>query len=179
MTNQEFIPQPSSGGAALMTNHGARTDFIRPVKGLRFVSGMIDFVFLTMTTIIFSFVSLMVVGSLDGKDGLQSAIIIIWFLFLIMLWLGYGIVMEASRHQGTLGKILTGTVIVNQDGSALSTGQVMGRNAGKFVSFWVPFYIPYLMVLFTENSQSLHDYMARSFVYKKTELFELRSGVFS
>lgn len=146
-----------------------------PVKGLRFASGLIDYIFLTV------FGSLTVGGYMAVKSlrtGAEPHMTLPIFGMMILIWISYGFVMEASKFQGTVGKILTGTVVVNEDGSALSIGQVIGRNFGKILSTVVPFCIPYFMVLFTESNQSLHDKMCRSFVYKKSDLQNIGDSVF-
>jgi len=80
----------------------------------------------------------------------------------------YGIVMEAF-FQGTVGKLATGTVVVNEDGSAMSFGKVVARNFAKFISLIVPLGIAYFMVLWTKNNQTLHDMIAGTFVYPKAK----------
>ena len=77
--------------------------------------------------------------------------------------------MESSSVQGTVGKLATGTVVVNYDGQRMSFGQAVKRNLAKNISFIVPLYIGYLMVLFTKKNQSLHDKIADTLVYRKGE----------
>jgi len=146
---------------------------VAPVKGLRFVSALIDFTILSVATVLLLLVSgaIAVRGPGSGATGM-------FYILLFILWLGYGIVLEASKHQGTFGKVLTGTVIVNVNGSALSFGQVIGRNLGKLISACSPFYIAYTMAFFTKKSQSLHDFMCGSVVYKKSDLPNLSGSVF-
>lgn len=135
----------------------------RPVKGARFLSGLVDY-FLVMV------IGGGIIGVLQGFSLSNLAVpeLIKFYGALAIMSFLYGLVMEA-RFQGTVGKIVTGTVVVNEDGSPMSFGKVFGRNLAKFVSFIVPLYIAYLMVLWTKNNQTLHDIIAGTFVYPKAE----------
>lgn len=150
--------------------------YAKPVVGLRFVSALIDFILLCFVSVAIMFVYVAMNSATKQVDGSGTSGGMLLLLFVV--WFGYGIVMEASGQQGTVGKILTNTVVVNKDGGKLSFGQVLGRNFGKVISGIVPFYIPYFMVVWTENKQSLHDKMCQSYVYKKSDLNKLGGSVF-
>jgi len=140
------------------------TSSARPVKGLRFLSGIIDY--FIVCVVFGGFVGVFQGFTLETLNG--PALIKLYGTMAIVSFL-YGLLME-SHYQGTVGKLATGTVIVNKDGSPMSFGQAIGRNLGKFVSMIVPLYIPYLMVLWTKDNQSLHDKMAGTVVYRKDEI---------
>jgi len=136
----------------------------KPVKGLRFLSGIIDFI------VIMVFAGILgVIMGLTPENMNGGTIGKFYFNFAIICFI-YGFGMEASTCRGTVGKVMTGTVIVNKDGSPMSIGKALGRNLAKGVSMCVPFYIPYLMVLWTRQNQSLHDLMAGTLVYKKGDV---------
>ena len=175
----DIVGNAFQGGYHAESYEGMGT-YATPVVGLRFVSCIIDFVILMVLTIfVGAFFSIFTGGGNASVDpAAATGITITIFFAIITLWFGYGIVLEASRFQGTFGKVLTGTVVVNKDGSALSFGQVIGRNFGKILSGLMPFYIPYFMVFFTENNQSLHDLMCGSYVYRKSDLSRSSGHVF-
>jgi len=153
--------------------YGSVSGYVKPVTVLRFVSAFVDFILLSILSTI-----LVVVTAANDGSPIGSGMPAFLLPTLLLMWFGYGIVMEASKYQGTVGKIVTGTVVVNEDGSAMSLAKVLGRNLGKILSGIVPFYIPYLMVSFTKKRQSLHDYMCGSYVYKKSDLAKLGGHVF-
>lgn len=160
-------------------NHTGIPTYLNPVKGLRWLSGLIDLLVLSTLTVFIAIIySSLLAANQPAAEPVNAESIYGLLIILFILWAGYGFVMEVSKLQGTVGKIATGTVITNEDGSRLSFGQVLGRNFGKLVSYCTPFYIAYFMVLFSQNNQSLHDYMCGSFVYKKSDVAKLGSSVF-
>ena len=148
----------------------------RPVKFLRFVSGFIDVFVLGLIAFVLIFLQVST-GAADAEiagDGKVQ-----FFIIFGIICFGYGLVMEASALQGTIGKILTGTIVVNRDGERLSFGQSLGRNLGKILSGCVPAYIPYLMVFWTQNNQTLHDIMSGTHVYRRGDVPQSYSETFA
>lgn len=92
-------------------------------------------------------------------DGLGNvvAIIISWLYFALQ---------ESSPSQATLGKKALGIKVISTDGSQLSFGQASGRYFGKILSSLILF-IGYLMMLWDDKQQTLHDKMANALVVKK------------
>ncbi len=182
-TPQAYAPPQPSNYAEIVGNafqgnyhpdsYDGFPSFAKPVKGLRFLSATIDFTILIVVSLLFAAI-VAVFDKTPTGSGMPDAL----FLGLIVLWFGYGIVLEASRFQGTFGKVVTGTVVVNEDGSRPSLGKVIWRNVAKFISACVPFYLSYTMVFFTKNNQSLHDYMSKSYVYKRSDLSKIGESVF-
>ncbi|MCD6395630.1 MAG: RDD family protein, partial [Planctomycetes bacterium] len=84
---------------------------------------------------------------------------LVWFfVFILVLWLYYAI-MESSRCQGTLGKMLLGIYITNQYGKRIGVGQASGRYFLKVLLYSVPLlgFIDCVMVAVTEKKQAWHD----------------------
>ena len=136
----------------------------KPVKGARFLSGIVDY-------IVVAVIGGGILGVFLGltPTNITGPIILKLYLGLGIMSFLYGVIME-SRFQGTFGKLATGTVIVNEDGSALSFGKVVARNFAKFISLIVPLGISYFMVLWTKDSQTVHDMIAGTFVYRKAKV---------
>ncbi|MBM3935470.1 MAG: zinc-ribbon domain-containing protein [SAR202 cluster bacterium] len=78
----------------------------------------------------------------------------------------YGSIMESSKQQGTVGKMVLGLYVTDMEGRRLTFGRALGRNLGKIVSN-MTFYVGYIMAAFTEKKQGLHDYMAGTLVWEK------------
>ena len=81
----------------------------------------------------------------------------------ILLFLVYGILMEASALQGTFGKLAMGLRVVNPDGGRLSLGQAIKRNLGKLLSH-LPFGLGLLWAARTKEARTWHDMMSKCVV---------------
>ena len=81
----------------------------------------------------------------------------------------YGIVFEGSALQGTIGKVLTGTVVTDFYGARISWPVAFKRNFAKILTGLVPFSLGYTMIFWTEKHQALHDKLAETLVYKRGE----------
>ncbi len=84
-------------------------------------------------------------------------------ILFLLAWLLYPALMESSKHQATVGKMLVGIKVTSMNGGRISFARALGRNAGKVVSQTILF-IGYLMAAFTEKKQALHDIMAQTLV---------------
>lgn len=85
---------------------------------------------------------------------------------LVGVWLYYAL-MESSRHQGTLGKLVLGLKVTDRDGNGpISFGRATGRHFSKFFSS-VLLGIGYLMAGFTARKQALHDMIAGCLVLRR------------
>ncbi|TVQ45488.1 MAG: RDD family protein [Saprospirales bacterium] len=91
---------------------------------------------------------------------------IIGFPLLVVL---YFALFESSKYQGALGKILLKIKVVDRKGKRLRFGQALGRSLGKILSTLILF-IGYLMALWTENKQTLHDYLSSTYVVSSKRL---------
>lgn len=81
-------------------------------------------------------------------------------------WL-YSAIMESSRFQGTLGKIVLGIRVTDLSGQRVGFGRATGRYFAKILSAMI-FCVGFLMVAFTEKKQGLHDMIASTLVLKKS-----------
>jgi len=89
----------------------------------------------------------------------------IGFLALILQWLYFSL-MESSKHQGTLGKIVLKIKVTDMDGNRISFARATGRYFGKIISGMI-LSIGYIMAGFTEKKQALHDILASCLVTKE------------
>ena len=85
-------------------------------------------------------------------------------------WLYYAI-MESSSKQATFGKLICGLKVTDLNGEGISFMRATGRHFAKIISSMI-LLVGYLMVLFTERKQGLHDMMAGCLVLKPVNTFE-------
>ncbi len=85
-------------------------------------------------------------------------------LVAIVLQLLYFTLMESSERQATIGKIAVGIKVGDENGDRISYGKALGRYLGKLLSTLI-LLIGYLMVLWDDKKQALHDKLANTYVY--------------
>jgi len=111
-----------------------------------------------------------VAGTMRGGAAASSAAVlaplVIFGFWILVPWLYYAI-FESAGTQATPGKLALGLRVVTEGGEPLGFGAATGRFFGKLVSGFT-LYIGYLMVLFTERRQALHDKMAGALVVKRS-----------
>ena len=129
----------------------------------RFVSYIIDIIILWSVSQILIYPILNVFEIRDAYlwipffsiDNIMTALI--YFSYFVLM---------THFFQQTLGKMITGISVISQDGRRLSFAQVLYRElVGRFINNQL-FYLPYLMVIFTENRIGLHDFFADTYVVK-------------
>lgn len=100
---------------------------------------------------------------LEPKD--TESMILFFAVLLIPGWLYYGL-LESSEKQATFGKQICGLIVTNAEGKRLSFGQASARFFGMILSSCA-FGVGFLMCIWTERKQCLHDLMAGCFVLRK------------
>lgn len=111
--------------------------------------------------------------SIDSGDGPSDALVVglvagyfgMIFLFIIFYYLYFSL-FESSKYQASLGKLAVGIIVTDMEGERISFLKALGRNLGKFIS-GIIIYIGFLMPLWTEKQQTLHDIMASCLVVEK------------
>ena len=151
--------------------------------GIRWVAQIIDFILLYIVNWIVLTPILGAVGfgvasmndfdmsSMSEGDIIASVTAIMGALIagsiaLYVIRVLYGAFMESSNMQATVGKLAVGIKVTDQDGGKLTFVKALLRHIGKIISGFVLF-IGYLIALFTERKQALHDFIAGSVVVKK------------
>ena len=108
----------------------------------------------------------MVAQSMVGVK--ESSTLLIWMFtigFLVVTNMLYHVLMESSRYQGTLGKIVVGVKVTNSRGQRLSLGAAIVRHFARLLSM-VPCFAGYLLMYKTAKHQALHDKLSGSLVMK-------------
>lgn len=121
-------------------------------SGRRFLNLIVDYVVYFALTFAAGFVVVMVWGDrgarfLDETPG---------FVFGAPILLAYYIFLEGSCGR-TVGKFLTGTIVVNESGGSPSWGQVILRSLGRFIPFEAFSFLG-------SNPRGWHDRMGKTYV---------------
>ena len=116
----------------------------------RFGAAFIDGIVLLIPNIFFSF-------ALGPGIGDVLSLVTGWLYFALQ---------ESGNAQATVGKKAVGLKVVNSEGQKISFGQASGRHFGKIISTLILF-VGYLMMLWDEKRQTLHDKMADTYVVKR------------
>jgi uncharacterized RDD family membrane protein YckC len=93
------------------------------------------------------------------------AIIPIAIISTAAQWL-YFALMESSKHQGTVGKLVLKIKVTDTSGNRIAFARATGRYFGKILSGMIML-IGYIMAGFTERKQALHDILANCYVIKE------------
>lgn len=85
-------------------------------------------------------------------------------LGLIFFWL-YFLIMESSKYQGTLGKIILGIKVTDIDGNKINIGKASARHFSKIISSVL--LIGFFAAAFTKKKQAFHDSISGCLVVNK------------
>lgn len=134
----------------------------------RFAAALIDTIILSIPNYILQ--SIMNTGNefeeLFIYHHFTSAMATYQLLTSAMSWLYYAL-MESGRSQATIGKQALRLRVTDTTGGRISFGQATGRYFGKFISTII-LLIGYLMMIWDNRKQTLHDKMAGTLVIRKT-----------
>ena len=128
---------------------------------------LIDYVLISLVTCPLGLM-MGVMGAVAEQSGeaAQAAsagvTVLMYAVAIVAGWL-YHALMESSSWQGTVGKRVLGIRVTDLDGNRITFGRATGRYFGKIVSSMICA-VGFIMVLFTERKQGLHDMMASTLV---------------
>lgn len=176
-----FLERERGRGAdpAYVGNSGSQSHAVigaKPVFGSRIFAFLIDTLIITVPFFIIMFPSLW--AELEANEALARTdpeaydlqvqlMVIKWGLMHGIIRAIYSISMENWKG-ATLGKMVLGIVVANNDGGKASLVSIVMRNTfGRFVTNLVPFYIGYLLALSNDKRKCVHDMIAGSTVRKK------------
>ena len=130
----------------------------------RFMAHFIDSILFSLVFIFLGFVVGMM--SASGEANTED---FTWLdaISIVAGWLYYSL-MESSSKQATIGKQLMDIKVTDIDGNRISFARASGRYFGKILSALI-LMIGYLMMLFTQKKQTLHDIMAGCLVVKSNQ----------
>lgn len=132
-----------------------QTNEIEPAGlGLRFLNLIIDYVGFFLLAVAVGFI----VGVLFGERALNGIDSAPDFVFGLVIVLMYYVPLEASMGR-TLGKLITGTKVVNAAGGKPSFIQVVGRTLCRFIPFEA-------FSFFFGEGRGWHDSIPKTYVIK-------------
>ena len=129
---------------------------------------LIDYVLISLVTCPIGMVTgaMSAMAEQSGGDAAQAAsagmTVLLYVVAIVAGWL-YNALMESSSWQGTVGKRVLGIRVTDLDGNRINFGRATGRYFGKIISSMICA-VGFIMVLFTERKQGLHDMMASTLV---------------
>ena len=143
------LPYPSN-----QLNVGQPGPPIPAGQGARFLNLVIDYLVLYAIGIAWGVVAAVVAGE-QGLAFMQSAIGYMLSVTISLLYFG---VLEATTSR-TLGKLVTGTKVVNENGGAPTTGQILGRTFCRLIPFEA-------FSFFGTPTRGWHDKIPKTYVVK-------------
>ncbi|MEM9570317.1 MAG: RDD family protein [Pseudomonadota bacterium] len=166
--------EPAYAGSATGSASGVVGD--KPVFGTRIFAFLIDTLLITVPFFVVMFPSLW--AELEANEALAHSdpeaydlqvqlMVIKWGLMHGIIRAIYAISMENWKG-ATVGKMVLGLVVANNDGGKASLASIILRNTfGRFVTNLIPFYVGYFMALSNDKRKCVHDMIAGSTVRKK------------
>ena len=109
-------------------------DYIPADKGLRFANLIIDTIAFYILIFLFGMLLAVIAPEMFSDEGDVSPSLTL-NLFVIIIYLLYFILMEGLFKGKTLGKLITGTRAVKEDGSSITIGDAFKRTLSRFVPF--------------------------------------------
>ena len=122
--------------------------------GKRFVAYLIDGALIWLVTMILYFLFF-------PFYGLVAGLVVSPIMFVATII--YQIAMEGGGWHATLGKRVMGLYVASADGSGITYSKAVLRYIGKILSGLI-FGIGYIMGIFSEKKQCLHDLLADTYV---------------
>lgn len=160
----------------------------KPVFGRRILAFMIDTLLITVPFLVVMFPSIWseleanaILAQTNPEEyELQVQLMVIkWGLAHGILRAIYSISMENWKG-ATVGKMVMGIVVANNDGGKASLLSLILRNTfGRFVTNLIPFYIGYFLALSNARRKCVHDMIAGSTVRKKAMGHQDVSAIFA
>ncbi len=124
-------------------------------KGLRIANLFIDYIGLMILGLIIGLATYV----LFEERGLAYLESIPDLIYGAVLTLMYYVTLEATTGR-TLGKLITGTRVVNEDGLPASLGQIVGRSFARMIPFEA------FSFLIIDNGRGWHDSIPKTYVVK-------------
>lgn len=168
----------------------AHTDQVggKPVFGVRILAFLIDTLLISVPFFVIMFPSIwaeieanapLAAANPDEYELQVQLSVIKWGLMHGIVRAIYSISMENWKG-ATLGKMIMGIVVANNDGGKPSLLSLILRNTfGRFVTNLLPFYIGYWLGLSNEKRKCVHDMIAGSTVRKKAVTQQDVSAIFA
>jgi uncharacterized RDD family membrane protein YckC len=132
--------------------------------GERATAFLIDAIIIFLILVAFTLTVLLLLGASNGEGG--NLLAIIWLLGSFVLRNGWFMIFELSGRGATPGKRLLGLRVVARDGSRLTGGAVVVRNAMREIELFLP-----LSFLAIDASESRVDALIYILAFSWAALF--------
>ena len=96
-------------------------------QGKRFANYLVDWLLLQLASVVVG-VGLAIAGLAEMADGIGG------YAIGLLLWTVYYFTLEMAGGR-TIGKLITGTKVVNEFGEQPTAGQILGRTLSRFIPF--------------------------------------------
>lgn len=135
--------------------------------GHRLVAGLIDF--LVGTTFYLVFI-LIIVNAGDIKQILSASLTTLIYIFIVLpIVIPLVNLFLITNFGGTVGKLASGLVIVDESGHHLNFTKAFFRNVVGHVVSSCFFWLGFIWILVDRERRGWHDMIADSYVVKKSE----------
>lgn len=135
-------------------NLGAPVDVVSAHIGRRFFNFLIDYAAVN----VFVFIATIAAVAVGGQAAMEVVEANAFAIGVVSLS-GYYLVLEASFDR-TIGKLVTGTRVVNEQGARPSFLQVAGRTLCRFIPFEM------LSIFFGTELRCWHDSLPKTYVIR-------------
>lgn len=122
---------------------------------------------LAMLTPILMILSLFPGSHMNDPTSAVRELFLLFVAIVPIVKVFYFSFMESSKWMGSIGKRILGMKVTDLDGNRLSLGRAFGRNLAKILSAITSF-IGFIMALFNKKKRTLHDFIAKTVVVKKS-----------
>jgi len=131
--------------------------------GKRLGAYTLDYLIVLVGVVVISGVLGAFLSPMADEDNVELIAVVVGYLVaIIATWL-YSAILESGPHQATFGKCWLGCKVTDEQGRRISFGKATGRYFAKILSGMIML-IGFLMVLWTEKRQGLHDKIAGTYV---------------
>ncbi len=128
---------------------------------LRLLAHFIDYF---LMFIVFCLLATTIVVFIDDREA-RIAVALSGGAVIPILKMLYSIIMEASKKQGTYGKVLMGLKVSDETGLPITLGTSVVRNLSKLICV-ITLGLGYIYGFFDKRQQCLHDKIAGTVVIK-------------
>ena len=130
----------------------------------RFFALLIDTAVVVMIMMILSRITVGLLSALNVQDAVISVIDLV---VLLVAGFSYFILLPASEKQGTLGKQICEIYIGDENGNRITVKQSVIRYLSTYLSNIL--YVGYILVAYDEKKRGLHDFIAKTYVFKSNK----------
>jgi len=131
--------------------------------GIRFGSGLIDFIILLIPSTLAIALEREVLGEFGG------------IIILTIVWWLYYALLESSERQASIGKKALGLIVIDSEGRKITFWRATSRFFISLISALI-YGIGYIMIAFNKKKQGLHDWMTDTFVLKTDSSYQYQEN---